>query len=150
MISSFYLFIFISPFLSCRSVDGGERHPIWLGHKCEPRASGVCLKILPGKSCAGWESEACIQLTSLEDARTEWKYCVAFKLLFLWYMRFYTTWKNHSLFWVVDTKWVSVICSSLFCLGVSPWLQESAMCAQQGGSLDGNSATQGSLTDDNW
>lgn len=126
-ISSFYLCFF--PPLSCRSVDGVERHLILLGHKCEPRASGVCLKILPGKSCCGWESEVRIQLTSLEDAHTEWKHYVAFKLLFLWYMRFYTTQKNHSLFWVVDTKWVSVIYSSLFCLGyVSMTSTECHVC----------------------
>lgn len=43
--------------LSCKSdstsVDGVETHPVLLGQKCEPGTGGVCLKILPGKSCTG-------------------------------------------------------------------------------------------------
>lgn len=101
--SKFYLckLFFFPPLLSFKSdstsMDGVERHQILLGHKCEPGADGVCLKIVPGKSCVGWESGACIQLTSLEDAHTKWKYYVAFKLLFLWYMRFYMTQKNWTI-----------------------------------------------------
>jgi len=53
--SSFFFFSF--PLLSCKSdstsVDGVERHQVLLGHKCEPRADGLCLKILPGRSCTG-------------------------------------------------------------------------------------------------
>lgn len=90
----FFLFFFFSVKLTVGSDAGDvERHWILLGRKCKPRVGGAFMKILSGKSCTGWEAEACIQLTSLEDAHTEWKYFVAFRLLFLWYMRFYTTQK---------------------------------------------------------
>lgn len=89
----FLLLFFLSVKLTVGSAGDLERHQILLGHKCKSRVSGAFVKILSGKSCTGWKGEACIQLTSLEDAHTKWKYFVAFRLLFLWYMRFYTTQK---------------------------------------------------------
>lgn len=56
---------------------------------------------------------------------------------------------NDSLFWVIEIEQVCVISSTLLCLGYCLRdFNEGVRIHKKGGSLDGNTVMQGSLTDD--
>lgn len=106
------------------------------------------MEILPGRSCTGWESEACIQLTSLEDAHAKWKHYVAFKLLFLWYVRFAITQKIEPFTFLGN--WDKMVISDQFLSGVSLHDFKKVLCVCNRETIGMETLIQEWLIDDTW